>query len=87
MFVVVLTSVIAQDAPTRPRRGSAGPDAHRGTPPWSPGMQFQDEPRVARRASASLGVPMFERAPAVGAGICNIFIGDLAPLASRLLTC
>ena len=36
--------------------------------PWSPGMRFQDEPRVARRASASLSVPMFEGAPGVGAG-------------------
>ena len=32
VFAVVLTSVIAQDASPRPRRGSAGPDAHRGTP-------------------------------------------------------
>ena len=31
VFAVVLTSVIARDASPRPRRGSAGPDAHRGT--------------------------------------------------------
>jgi hypothetical protein len=31
VFAVVLTSDIAQDASPRPRRGSAGPDAHRGT--------------------------------------------------------